>query len=52
MGYYFIKKLIGFNSKMISPNGHRTIVTGNHRMLETIRTMITTAMGYHLLKAH
>lgn len=47
MGYYFIKKLIGFSSKKISPNGYRAIVPGSHRMLESIRTtIITIAIAY------
>lgn len=39
LGYYFIKKLMGFISKKIFPNGHKTS-HWSHRALERIKTMM------------
>lgn len=47
LGYYFIKKLMGFISKKIFPNGHKTS-HWSHRALEHIKTMMAmiTALIY------
>lgn len=45
MGYYCLKKLIGFSFKKTSPNGHRAVVTGSHRILASISATMSLTIA-------
>lgn len=45
MGYYLIKKLIGFNSKKLPSHVHGAIITGSHKVMENIKTTLAMTIA-------